>query len=116
VSSPPPAADRSLIGGRAPSETVALWVFRICGFTSVLATFGILVVLLGDGIGFFRAVSLRQFLFDTEWTPLFDEKHFGIWPLVAGTAVTTLIAMVVAVPLGLLAAVYLSEFASVRAR
>jgi phosphate transport system permease protein len=104
------------VGRRAVSEAVALWVFRVCGVASVLATFGILLVLLGDGIGFFQAVSLREFLFDTEWTPLFAEKHFGIWPLVAGTALSTLIAMVVAVPLGLLAAVYLSEFATMRAR
>jgi phosphate transport system permease protein len=107
---------RSLTGRRAISETIALWVFRVCGVASVLATFGILVVLLGDGIGFFRAVSLRDFLFDTEWTPLFADKHFGVWPLVTGTAISTIIAMVVAVPLGLLAAVYLSEFATPRAR
>jgi ABC-type phosphate transport system permease subunit len=50
-------------------------------------------------------------VFDTQWTPLFHDQHFGIWPLIAGTGLTAGIAMLVAVPLGLLAAIYLSEFA-----
>ena len=65
---------------------------------------------------FFSEVSLKQFLLDTEWTPLFAEKHFGIWPLVGGTLLTAGIAILVALPAGLLAAIYLSEFASARAR
>jgi phosphate transport system permease protein len=87
-----------------------------CGALSVLVTAGILFVLAFETFEFFRGVSLGEFLGDTKWTPLFVDKHFGIWPLVCGTLLTSAIAIAVALPLGLLAAVYLSEFASVRAR
>jgi phosphate transport system permease protein len=60
----------------------------------------------------FSKVSLAQFFLDTKWTPLFAEQHFGIWPLLNGTLLTTTIAMLVAIPLGLSAAIYLSEYAS----
>ncbi len=65
---------------------------------------------------FFKVVSLTDFLTDTEWTPLFSEKHFGILPLIAGTFLTTLIAMCVSMPIGLISAIYLSEYASGRVR
>jgi phosphate transport system permease protein len=87
-----------------------------CGALSVLVTAGILFVLAFETFEFFKGVSLGEFLGDTKWTPLFVDKHFGIWPLVCGTLLTSAIAIAVALPLGLLAAVYLSEFASVRAR
>ena len=98
--------------GRPPfSERLAFWVFRACGTLSVLVTVGIIGVLLSESIGFFSEVSPRQFLGDTQWTPLFAEKHYGIWPLLSGTMLTTLVAVLVAIPFGLLAAIYLSEFA-----
>ena len=87
-----------------------------CGALSVLITAGILFVLAFETFEFFGGVSLGEFLGDTKWTPLFVDKHFGIWPLVCGTLLTSAIAIAVALPLGLLAAIYLSEFASVRAR
>lgn len=65
---------------------------------------------------FFEQVSLTQFLFDSQWTPLFVDKHFGIWPLVAGTVLTSVIAIAVALPIGLLIAIYLSEYCSERSR
>src|SRR3989304_5989107 len=65
---------------------------------------------------FFKEVSIIEFLTDTQWTPLFAEKHFGILPLFAGTLLTTLIAVVVAIPIGLTSAIYLSEYASDRVR
>ena len=65
---------------------------------------------------FFENVSLSQFFFDTEWTPLFMEKHFGIWPLICGTVLTSVIALTLSVPAGLIIAIYLSEFASERSR
>ncbi len=86
------------------------------GLLSVAITAGILSVLAVETIAFFREVPLAAFLFDTQWTPLFSEPHYGIWPLVAGTLLTSLIAMAVALPFGLLAAIYLSEFAPVRVR
>ncbi len=87
-----------------------------CSLLSVLTTVGIIWVLLSETIGFFQEVSLKQFLFDTQWTPLFTQKHYGIWPLLGGTFLTTVIAVAVAVPIGLISAIYLSEYASQRVR
>lgn len=89
-------------------------VLALCATGSVLVTAGIVLVLAFETYGFFQVVSFRQFFLDTQWTPLFADKHFGIWPLVAGTLLTTLIAMAFALPLGLLAAIYLAEFAKPR--
>jgi phosphate transport system permease protein len=108
--------EAELRGPRALSERVAKVLFFLCASLSILTTAGIVAVLLGETVGFFREVSLAQFLLDTEWTPLFADRHFGVWPLLSGTLLTTVIAMAVAVPLGLLAAVYLSEFAGERRR
>ncbi len=83
---------------------------------SVLVTVGIVAVLIVETIQFFKEVSLFDFLTDTEWTPLFSEKHYGILPLFAGTFLTSLIAMAVAMPVGLISAIYLSEYASRRFR
>jgi len=81
------------------------------GILSVFTTAAILVVLAVETVGFFREVTFAEFFIDTQWTPLFSDKHFGIWPLVAGTFLTSAIAIAVALPLGLLVAIYLSEFA-----
>jgi len=83
----------------------------LCGILSIVVTLGILGVLLFEAFEFFSEVSLGQFFGDSQWTPLFDDKHFGIWPLVAGTVLTSTIAIGVALPFGLMAAIYLSEFA-----
>ena len=88
----------------------------LAALVSILTTFGILASLVGETIGFFRRVSFAQYFGDTLWTPLFADKHFGIWALISATALTSLIALATAVPLGLLAAVYLSEFANRRVR
>lgn len=90
--------------------------FLACSTISIVTTFGIVGVLLFETLGFFREVSFAQFFLDTEWTPLFAEKHFGIWPLLAGTFLTTAIAVAVALPMGLMSAIYLSEYAGLRAR
>jgi phosphate transport system permease protein len=87
-----------------------------CAWISVLTTAAILVILVGHTAEFFAQVPLSAFLLDDQWTPRFAEKHFGIWPLVAGTVLTTAIAMTVAVPLGLLSAIYLAELAPPRLR
>jgi len=67
-------------------------------------------------VGFLREVGLAALIFDTQWTPLFSDKHFGLWPLLCGTLVTSLVAVAVALPLGLLAAIFMSELASERWR
>ena len=83
---------------------------------SVFITIGILSVLIFEALGFFKVVSIVDFLTDTQWTPLFSEKHFGILPLFAGTFVTTIIAMAVSLPVGVITAIYLSEYASNKVR
>lgn len=90
--------------------------FAFCAALSIFTTFSIVAVLLFETFEFFREVSLLEFLTDTEWTPLFATKHFGILPLLSGTFLTSAIAILVAVPIGLLSAIYLSEFASERVR
>jgi phosphate transport system permease protein len=96
---------------RALTERVISRVLFGFSLVSVLTTAGIVFVLFAESAAFFRNVSLAQFLGDSQWTPLFAEKHFGIWPLLSGTMLTTLIAVAVSVPLGLLGAIYLAEFA-----
>ena len=80
--------------------------------TSVAVTVGIVGILVYESTGFFQQVSLWDFLTDRQWTPLFSEPHYGILPLVSGTLVTTVVALAVAVPVGSLIAIYLSEYAS----
>jgi phosphate transport system permease protein len=84
----------------------------MCSLISVLTTVGIILVLSVDTIKFFAEVSFWEFITDTQWTPLFDDKHFGILPLLTGTILTTVIAILLAVPVGLSIAVYLNEYAS----
>jgi phosphate transport system permease protein len=96
---------------RAPRERVIATVLGACALVSVATTLGIAGLLLTESFGFFREVSLVEFLGDTRWTPQFVEQHFGIWPLAAGTLLTTAISAVVAIPFGLAAAVYLAEYA-----
>lgn len=87
-----------------------------CGVLSIVITAGILGVLVFEAAAFFREVSFAQFFGDLEWAPLFVDKRFGIWPLIAGTVLTSAIAIAVALPFGLMAAIYLSEFAHPRTR
>jgi len=79
---------------------------------SVLTTVGIVYVLVSESIHFFQQVSIVDFLTDTQWTPLFDDAHFGIMVLVSGTVVSSLVALAVAIPMGTIIAIYLSEFAN----
>jgi phosphate transport system permease protein len=92
-------------------ERVIEFVLFLAALSSVATTAAIIGILFYESILFFQKVSLWEFLTDTQWTPLFDDKHYGIWPLVSGTLVTTLVALAVAIPLGTIIAIYLSEFA-----
>lgn len=83
---------------------------------SVLVTAGILYVLLSELAVFFTQVPFLDFVTDTRWTPTFEDKHYGIAPLLVGTLLCTLVAIAVAVPLGLVSAIYISEFAGARTR
>jgi phosphate transport system permease protein len=91
-------------------------VLLACALVSVVTTVGIIAVLAVESFDFFRVAPLTEFLFGTEWTPLFADKRFGVLPLVVGTLLVSAIAMAVALPMGLLSAVYLSEYAGPRVR
>lgn len=94
-------------------RTITVILF-LAAFSSVATTVAILEILVQESVGFFQKVPLKEFLTATEWTPLFTEPRYGILPLLSGTLVTSAIALVVAIPLGTIAAIYLSEFASPR--
>ncbi|HKY29728.1 MAG TPA: phosphate ABC transporter permease subunit PstC [Pyrinomonadaceae bacterium] len=101
-----------------PTRRLSHWKERaiesllfLAAFSSVGITLGIVGILIFESSSFFAHVSLREFLTDTLWTPLFASPRFGILPLVAGTMVTTVVALLVALPIGTIVAVYLSEFA-----
>jgi phosphate transport system permease protein len=96
---------------RKIKETAIEAVLLLCALFSVFITLSIVFILSYESFGFFKEVSLKEFFTGTQWTPLFAEPKFGILPLIMGTLLTTGIALSVALPLGLLVAVYLSEFA-----
>ena len=91
-------------------------VLFLCAAISTLVTVGIVAVLLGESLLFFREVSLVDFLTDTRWTPLFQDPHFGILPLAAGSFLVAVGAAIIAIPVGLLTAIFLSEYAGDRLR
>ncbi len=86
----------------------------LCSLITVFTTLSIIIILAIDTFKFFGEVSIIDFFTDTQWTPLFSDKHFGILPLLSGTLLTTTIAIVFAVPIGLIIAIYLNEYASPR--
>jgi phosphate transport system permease protein len=97
-------------------EKIMEGVLFLCAASSVLITLAIVGVLFYEALAFFQTVPIVTFLTDTVWTPLFANPRYGILPLLNGTLLITLVAICVAGPLGLAAAVYLSEFASPRVR
>ena len=97
-------------------ERLIEWTLFLCACLSIATTAGIIVVLAVETLAFLREVPLTDFLFGTEWTPLFAIPRFGVLPLVAGTVLVSAVAMLVALPMGLLSAVYLSEYARPRTR
>jgi phosphate transport system permease protein len=93
-------------------ERVIKIVLAACAYLSVLTTFGIVFVLIFETIAFFREVSIVEFFTSTTWSAAFANPQFGVMVLAGGTLLTTLIAIAVALPVGLLAAIFLSEYAS----
>ena len=105
------------------TETSARWSERVIGkvllasgLLSIATTVGIIFVLLDESVRFFGEVSIVSFLFGTEWTALFKDPKFGVLPLVGATLLISVLSMVVAIPIGLMSAIFLSEYASPRAR
>jgi len=99
-----------------PGETAIVAVLRLSALLSIFITIGIVLSLLEPALLFFRQVPVLDFLTGTVWRPTFSPAAFGVLPLVGGTIMTTLIALVVAVPFGLGAAMYLAEYASAGTR
>jgi phosphate transport system permease protein len=101
---------------RNVSERLIEGLLMMAAAVSVLTTLGIVYVLVSESIHFFTHVSIVDFLTDTQWTPLFDDAHFGIMVLVSGTVVSSFVALAVAIPMGTVIAIYLSEFANSKVR
>lgn len=97
-------------------ERLIEFVLFAAATVSVLTTVGIVYVLVSESIQFFQHVSIVDFLTDTQWTPLFDDAHFGIMVLISGTLVSSGVALLVAIPMGTIIAIYLSEFANQHVR
>jgi phosphate transport system permease protein len=106
---------RSFSVNRLKEQGIRLSLF-LCAGLSILTTLAIIAVLSTETIVFFRQVSLGEFLTETRWTPQYSEKHFGILPLISGTALVATIAAAIGLPIGLASAIYLSEYASNRTR
>ncbi len=96
---------------RRRNEMIIEGLLFMSALSSILITAGIIAILVFETIEFFKVVPLKDFLTDTQWTPLFVNKHYGILTLFAGTFLTTFFAMIVALPVGLISAIYLSEYA-----
>ena len=96
--------------------SIVKWLFMACASVSVLTTIGILVTLLYQGYGFFNEVSPWEFLTGTRWTPILKPRSYGVLPLVSGTLLVTVIAAMVALPVGLMTAIFLSEYAADKVR
>ena len=101
---------------RHVSERLIEGLLLCAAAVSVLTTLGIVYVLVSESFHFFQNVSIVDFLTDTQWTPLFDDAHFGIMVLISGTVVSSVVALAVAIPMGTVIAIYLSEFANARVR
>jgi phosphate transport system permease protein len=107
---------RSMLRYRKWRDRVIELILLAAGMIAVFTTVAIVGVLLYESAAFFAHVSLKDFFTDTTWTPLFEDAHYGIAPLVAGTLTVTFVALLLAVPLGTTIAIYLSEFAPAKVR
>lgn len=101
-------------------QKIREWVIEfsmfLCALSSIAITVGIVGILLTESWSFFKSVSIVEFLTDTQWTVLFENPHYGIMPLVAGTVVTSSVALLLALPVGTTIAIYLSEYANTRVK
>ncbi|PSB00962.1 phosphate ABC transporter permease subunit PstC [Merismopedia glauca] len=110
------------VGHRSPRlvhnlrERAIAFLLFLAAFSSVATTIAILAILVYESVSFFQEVPIWNFLTDTKWSPLFEDAHYGILPLLSGTLVTTAVALFVAIPIGTISAIYLSEFAPLRLR
>ena len=111
-----PSARLARRRARIVRERAIELVLFLAALVSVFTTVAIVYILVRESVVFFQAVPLWDFLTDTQWTPLFDDAHFGIMVLLSGTLTSSVVALSIAIPLGTIIAIYLSEFAPFRVR
>ncbi len=116
LQSPASVSKFAIKRSRRIKESAIKWILFLAASISVLTTAGIVYVLLSESIKFFMKVPLWNFLTDTQWTPLFDDAHFGIGVLLSGTLTSSAVAIAIAIPFGTVIAIYLSEFAGHKTR
>ena len=97
-------------------ERVIEIILMFAALAATFITLGIVYILVTEASGFFKEVSIIEFLTSRQWSPLFEDAHYGILPLISGTLTTSFVALSIAIPIGTIAAIYLSEFASHKAR
>ena len=95
---------------------IVKWLFFCCAIVSILTTIGILITLIYQAMSFFSEISLWDFLTGTRWTPILKPRAYGVLPLLSGTVMVTVIAALVALPIGLMTAIFLSEYAPEKIR
>jgi phosphate transport system permease protein len=101
---------------RVVRERIIEGILFLAALVSVFTTVGIVYILVKESVVFFQHVSLAEFITARQWTPLFDDAHFGIMVLLSGTLTSSLVALAIAIPLGTIIAIYLSEFAPFKLR
>ena len=116
ASVPLPASRFAARRTRIARERLIELLLLLAALVSVFTTVGIVYILIKESVVFFQHVPLADFLTDRQWTPLFDDAHFGIMVLLSGTLTSSAVALGVAIPLGTIIAIYLSEFAPFRLR
>lgn len=114
--SAPSGRPRRSKGARQAREVLVKGICYACALVSVLTTFGIILVLIGQSLPFFQQVSIVEFLTSKEWAPTAPKPSFGMVPLLTGTLMITFGSGLIAIPLGLLSAIYLSEYAQPKVR
>ena len=97
-------------------ERVIEIILMFAALGATFITLGIVYILVTEASGFFKEVSIIEFVTSRQWSPLFEDAHYGILPLISGTLTTSFIALTIAIPIGTVAAIYLSEFASHKTR
>ena len=97
-------------------ERVIEIILMFAALGATFITLGIVYILVTEASGFFKEVSIIEFFTSRQWSPLFEDAHYGILPLISGTLTTSFVALTIAIPIGTIAAIYLSEFASHKTR
>jgi len=97
-------------------ERVIEIILMFAALAATFITIGIVYILVTEASGFFKEVSIIEFVTSRQWSPLFEDAHYGILPLISGTLTTSFVALSIAIPIGTVAAIYLSEFASHKTR